>query len=178
MPGRPLRLAPLGTSHTGGGSTGTTTCPGCRLELPATGGPTHRYIRSSPECWARYGEVLAREYTDRALFGGAHRSTVDAYTAQHPDDQPPKSLVVHLVALHLTLDRAAEPGWVSRAMDAYVRGGGPYPPVDPPQDRGSITVQDVLAADDHVATARAWAAEVWRAWAHVHDTIEELAARL
>jgi hypothetical protein len=38
-----------------------TVCPGCGLVLPARGGATHDYLDASPECWALYGELLARE---------------------------------------------------------------------------------------------------------------------
>jgi hypothetical protein len=40
----------------------------------------------SPGCWAAYGRVLEREYSDPVLFGAAHRLTVDAYALQHPGD--------------------------------------------------------------------------------------------
>ena len=43
-------------------------CPGCGALLPVENGPTHPYMRSSPACWARYGEVLAREFGDPAYF--------------------------------------------------------------------------------------------------------------
>ena len=46
-------------------------------------GPTHPYYGCSPACWARYGEVLAREFQDPAYFG-LHQLTVDAYAVQHP----------------------------------------------------------------------------------------------
>jgi len=36
---------------------GATTCPGCGLELPASGLPWDRRRNASPECWQLYGEV-------------------------------------------------------------------------------------------------------------------------
>ena len=36
-------------------------CLGCGAELPVFAGPVHRYMESSPGCWAAYGEVLARD---------------------------------------------------------------------------------------------------------------------
>jgi len=41
-------------------------CPGCGGTFPLLGGPVHRYMESSPGCWAAYGVVLAREYSDPA----------------------------------------------------------------------------------------------------------------
>ncbi|MGI8574907.1 MAG: DUF5946 family protein [Egibacteraceae bacterium] len=83
----------------------TSTCRGCGLALAATGGPAHRYIPSSPECWAVYGEVLAREYSDPAIFAGAHELSVDTYAVQHAAGDPASSLTTHLVGLHLSLER-------------------------------------------------------------------------
>lgn len=68
-----------------------TTCPDCLAAIPATGGPVHAYIPAPPGCWALYGEVLAREYSDRALWP-THRLTVDAYAAQHPSGDDPRQL--------------------------------------------------------------------------------------
>lgn len=53
-------------------------CMGCGGVFAEIQGPTHRYLESSPGCWAAYGEVLAREYSDPAYFQ-VHRLTVDAY---------------------------------------------------------------------------------------------------
>ncbi len=59
------------------------TCPGCGGSFDVSDGPTHRYLGASPGCWAVYGEVLAKEYSDAAYYR-VHRLTVDAYSAQHP----------------------------------------------------------------------------------------------
>ena len=59
------------------------TCPGCGAAFPASDGPTHDYIGASAGCWAVYGDVLAREYSDHRFFR-VHQLSVDAYSAQHP----------------------------------------------------------------------------------------------
>ena len=73
---------------------------------PADGG-AHPYMRSSPGCWAAYGALLAREHQDQALFGAAHRLTVDADALQRPGDTADlgarQSVWVHYAALHLAL---------------------------------------------------------------------------
>lgn len=51
-------------------------CIGCQAEFAHIDGPTHEYMLSSPGCWAAYGEVLAREYSDNRL-ARLHRLTVD-----------------------------------------------------------------------------------------------------
>ena len=66
-------------------------------------GPTHRYMQSTPGCWAAFGRVLAREYEDQRYFE-VHRLTVDAYAVQHPGipgRQSIQSVAFHLVRLGL-----------------------------------------------------------------------------
>ena len=43
----------------------------------------HPYIGASAECWALYGELLAREFQSPAYFR-VHQLTVDSYAEQHP----------------------------------------------------------------------------------------------
>ena len=74
--------------------------------VPNQSGPTHRYMESLPGCWAIYGEVLAREYSDLA-YAAVHRLTVDAYAVQHPGQPSPQSIQsvgVHLLRLCLILE--------------------------------------------------------------------------
>ena len=63
-------------------------CTGCGALVPDTPGPTHRYIGASPQCWALFGEVLAREYSD-FRYASVHQLTVDSYAAQHPGTPSP-----------------------------------------------------------------------------------------
>ena len=80
-------------------------CPGCGALFEERAGPTHRYMESSPACWAAYGEVLAREYSDQAFYA-VHRMSVDTYAVQHPGQPSPQtiqSVAVHLIRLCLQL---------------------------------------------------------------------------
>lgn len=52
-------------------------CFSCGAMVEDIDGPVHRYMASSPGCWAAYGIVLAREYSD-VMFARNHRLTVDA----------------------------------------------------------------------------------------------------
>lgn len=63
--------------------TETVSCIGCGAAVPSTDGPTHAYIGASPGCWACYGQVLTKEYSDYR-FAPVHRLTVDTYAVQHP----------------------------------------------------------------------------------------------
>lgn len=46
----------------------TTECTGCKARFRDMEGPTHPYMESSPGCWAAFGDVLAREYSDPVYF--------------------------------------------------------------------------------------------------------------
>ncbi|MGB8259490.1 MAG: DUF5946 family protein [Terracidiphilus sp.] len=153
-------------------------CCGCHGEFPEIAGPTHRYMLSSPGCWAVYCEVLAREYESSA-HRAVHRLTVDAYAVQHPGVDTPQarnSVGIHLSRMALIFGR----GWpIERANDAMLaitakkRG---YPWLSPPADPGALTVQQVLAARDpaaHCAAVEAWARAVFAAWEPHHGTVYE-----
>ena len=151
-------------------------CCGCGEEFPRSDGPTHPYMLSSPGCWASYGEVLAREYQDRD-YARLHRLSVDAYAVQHPGVNGPQarnSVGIHLSRLSLILER----GWpIERANDAMLAITAKkrhYPWLTPPEQRGEITVKDVLAArgpEEHETEVTLWAESVWRAWAEHHATV-------
>ncbi len=62
----------------------TNTCFGCLAEFKnTTDNPIpHPYIGAIAECWDVYGDILNKEFSDPAYFK-VHRTTVDAYGAQH-----------------------------------------------------------------------------------------------
>src|SRR4029453_4893418 len=96
---------------------GSTTCPGCGLQLPASGLPWDPRRNASPECWQLYGEVQGFELEHLELVRDLHQLTVDAYAAQHAPREaagevPPISVAYALVGLHLALDRGASGGEV------------------------------------------------------------------
>ena len=68
--------------------TAPTTCPGCGLELPATGLPADPRRNASPECWRLYGEVQGYELRHLQLVRNLHQLTVDTYAAQHAPRHP------------------------------------------------------------------------------------------
>ena len=57
-------------------------CPGCGLAAPDAGGPAPEEQHASSACWALYGELLSRSYSDPARRA-VHQVVVDAYAAQH-----------------------------------------------------------------------------------------------
>lgn len=136
-------------------------------------------MEGSPACWARYGDVLALEYTSPSHMS-AHRLTVDAYAAQHPgrpSAQSIQSVAVHLVSLHLVLELGRSHAQATAALGPLTDAGG-FVWLEPPSDLGAITVADVAGAatvDEHVRRVREWARSVWDAWNSHHARIREWA---
>lgn len=148
-----------------------TTCADCGAAVPDVDGPVHPYMGSSEGCWALYGEVLAREFSDPRYFA-AHRLTVDTYAAQHPgrpERRASQSVNVHLIALHLVLERGAAPAYVRRVLsDLVQRHQHRFDWLPPPPLAGALTVVDVLRAatpEQHCALVSRWARSVYDAWA-------------
>jgi hypothetical protein len=169
---------------------GSTICPGCGLQLPASGLPWDRRRGASPECWQLYGELQGFALNHRELVRDLHQLTVDAYAAQHAPrevlgDAPPISVAYALVGLHLALDRGASGIEVRAAHQRMGRPDPSWPRLPVPASTGAMTVFDVAAAGamvgsvaGHAGAARAWAAAVWQAWVAQHATVAALADRL
>lgn len=152
-------------------------CSGCGGQFPEVEGPTHSYMLSSPGCWAAYGEVLAREYSDYTGFGDIHRLTVDAFAAQHPHSpsvENTRSVGFHLCRLCLMLERGLDAHQANAAMVTIAAQKARFFPLPRPARLGAVTVADVYAAvgrDEHRNAVRKWAASVWQAWAPCHGTV-------
>ena len=133
-------------------------------------------MESSPACWAAYGEVLAREYSDPAYFA-VHRLSVDAYAVQHPGKPSPQtiqSVAVHLIRLCLLLERGLPMERANDAMLAASEREEGFVWLTPPASRGAVTVADVKDASDveeHLRQVRAWADSAWQAWHSHYATI-------
>ena len=154
----------------------TCKCFSCGGIYPDIEGPTHRYMKSTPGCWAVYGEVLAKEYSDPTFFS-VHRLTVDAYAAQHPgakDRQSIQSVGLHLVRLCLFLEYGLS---AQDANDAMLEAGKTKQRMtwmEPPKNLGDITAADVASAAnvvEHKYIVREWAKCVWEAWGVHHDKV-------
>ncbi|HUI93429.1 MAG TPA: DUF5946 family protein [Chitinivibrionales bacterium] len=156
-------------------------CIGCRALVPDIDGPTFRYPHSSSAgCWKLYGEILEKEFSIYK-YPSFHRLTLDAYAVQHPGDQTPQttqSVNVHLAALHMVLVKKMEYKRVTRLMDALIRKNkGTFEWLDPPENRGAITVVGVVKAatfEEHKKLVEDWAESVYHAWVNYHATIDRL----
>ena len=152
-------------------------CPGCGGLFDDIPGPTHRYLESSPGCWAAYGEVLVREYSDPVYYR-IHRLTVDAYAVQHPGQPSPQSIqsvAAHLISLCLVLEHGVDVQRATAAMQKAVKTKGRFAWLTPPASTGAVTVAEVRAAqtaEEHEKQVHAWARAAWEAWSPQHATIQ------
>jgi hypothetical protein len=160
----------------------TQICLGCGVELPSCEGPVHRYMESSAACWARYGELLAREYQS-SEYMPAHRLTVDAYAVQHPGRPSPQSIQsvnVHLISLHAVLQLGFDHRRATSLIRHSVESGG-FIWLEPPVKHADLTVLHPLATTsphEHVMAVREWALAVWRSWADHHVQVRAWAERV
>lgn len=158
------------------------TCPGCGAVFPQQDGPTHPYMLSSPACWAAFGEVLAREYSN-PLLQPIHRLSVDAYAVQHPGHpsrQSIQSVGLHLIRLCLFLEHGLAPERANEAMLMAGRIKHTFTWLEPPSSLGDVTVRNVLqtqSAAEHAAIVRQWASSAWTAWTPYHLLVREWLVR-
>ncbi len=156
-------------------------CPECGALVNDIEGPT--YGTGAPGCWAVFGEVTGREFTNPA-FRSHNRSPIDAYAVQHPGSSSPraaKSAWVHLVGLCLVLERGFPVDAAVRTIARLASEGSAFPWLEPPAHRGSATVTDVSAAADvadHVQAMQRWADAAWAAWAPHHAAVRRRADAL
>ena len=133
-------------------------------------------MESSAACWAAYGEILARQYSNPA-YASALQLTVDAYAAQHPGHSSPQSIQSvgrHLISLCLTLEKHASADRVIAVLQNSERLRRCLVWLEPPWPRGEITVANLIGITDparHVEMARVWAGQVWDAWWPHHTAI-------
>lgn len=152
------------------------TCVGCGMKTDAIEGAVHKYLGSSPGCWARFGELLAREY-ENYEYMAVHGLTVDAYALQHPGQENPQtrsSAYVHLASLYCYFELGKPVAALSRIKQEMTKYKSGFVWLEPPQNITAITVADVLQAEtaiQHCDNAKQWAAYVYQQWRGHHDAI-------
>jgi hypothetical protein len=160
------------------------TCPGCKCELSAEASITHPYLGASASCWSLYNVILAREYSSPALMKSVHRLTVDAYSAQHPGTEERRtiqSVWLHLVGLHLILERGFGNDLATQAIGVLSNRSGTFAWLSPPNTLGSINVTNVVdthGVSEHEDAVRNWARSVWEAWKPHHKAIQTISSEM
>lgn len=154
------------------------TCPGCGLKMPKRDKAYNYYYNASSECWEVYTEVLASEYSNAFVFGRVHQLTVDTYAVQHAGAQhPDKSVVIHLIGLHLTLVRGMHPMNVPSQLQRLAGRLKTWPHFSPPAESIGLTIFDVALSEsdeDHIKLVRDWSGLAWKAWSQYHSEIADL----
>ena len=156
------------------------TCPGCGLVAPINDGPCDPYGGASPACWATFNAVTAKDYGEYQ-YPEVHRLIVDAYMSQHATFATPaarRSAVVHLIGLHLVLERGMKGAAVGRTLGQIFPDKRDVPALVPKPPPGPLTIASLVAAadlEDHDRRGRAWALSVWTEWGPHHARIRALA---
>jgi Family of unknown function (DUF5946) len=120
---------------------------------------------------AAYDEVYL--YT-MARPGFILQHVVDAFAVQRVDDSKPIGLVFGLVGLYLHVEKQFSGREVQRVHMELGRRKRGWPRVYVPEDRGSMTVADVLAASagpERDAAIDNWCRSVWTAFGANRETI-------
>ena len=135
-------------------------------------------------CQRLFDEFRAREISQLAPDYASTRLSIDVYCLQHPDRYcvSAKSLAAHLTGLALAIDRhppLASPTDPSdaenglRSLQQWLDGRAHVVKPVLPQDRGSVTVADIAAAEDTATYLKAldgWARATWAAYSELHAT--------
>ncbi len=110
-----------------------------------------------------------------------HQHVVDAWAAQHADDQTkPIALAFALFGLYLHVEKGLSGRHVQRAHMALARRGKTWPAFTLPPQRGAITALRVMASaagPERDAAIDAWCRSVWAAFHESHKEIEDLLRR-
>ena len=124
-------------------------------------------------CFALFGQIMALEYSDPA-YGAVNLLAVDAHALQHPEDHGAKNNSFHLIRLCWLLEHDGDPqlGLGPRWLQMQFDGNPDILVLEPPPDRGKVTVVDVAgaaSADQHAERVYQWARSVWEAWSAHHE---------
>jgi Family of unknown function (DUF5946) len=107
-----------------------------------------------------------------------HQYVVDAWAAQRADERTkPIALTFALVGLYLRVRRRFSGRQVQRAHMMLARQKRSWPSFALPQERGSVTASQVVAAPagpERDQAIDAWCASVWDAFGDSHQALTQL----
>jgi hypothetical protein len=107
-----------------------------------------------------------------------HQNIVDAYAAQHVDEQTkPIRTVFALIGLYLNLEKGFTGRQVQQMHMRLAKLRRHWPKLPPPEATAQITVADVLATPpggQRDKAIRNWCAAVWEIWQPRRNAIVEL----
>ena len=137
-------------------------CSGCGLAI--AGG--------DEGCNALLQDLNQRAFTD-VRYGRLLSMGIDIYALQHPARycRSAKSLAAHLCGLCGIVERDQEPALPNMALRAWLDGSVDIAKPELPSARGTMTIADLLAANDPEAfgdTVWRWGRDVWSAYEPLH----------
>lgn len=152
------------------------TCPQCGAITPPSDIDAHPYFGASGGCWAIYGDILEREYSNPEFFAN-HRQTVDAYALQHPGNKEDlraiQSVNIHLIALTILYKTHIQAPKIAPIMGKIINANkNSFAWLEPPESFGPydvMTIWPLTERDAHLAGVDRWARNVWEAWEIHHD---------
>lgn len=154
-------------------------CIWCGLKSEILHGNTHKYLESSPGCWASYGEILEREFSNLDYLV-VHGLTVDAYALQHPGIKCPQtisSVNVHLASLYSYFQLGSSINKLSHVRKFIVKHKESFKWLEPPKDITAMNSTNILmatSATKHHELVHAWARYVFDQWHEHHSIVSKL----
>lgn len=148
-------------------------CVACGFQGESDG-VAHAYMSFSPACWARYGEIMAREFGVPGYFD-AHRLLVDACCGQHSvgnDRRARQSLQIHLAGLTLHFEDGASKSEIVAFLSKAARNDQ-FEALPMPEENLSVSMAGIFDATDaveHCAEVAKYARRVFDAWS-VHRPV-------
>lgn len=110
-----------------------------------------------------------------------HQHVVDAFTAQHADENSkPIAVVFALIGLYLYLEKGFTGRQVQQMHMRLARYRKQWPRLPLPRERGDVTAADVLAeppGQERDKMIHTWCVSVWQAWRESRPQLLELLKR-
>jgi hypothetical protein len=154
-----------------------------------------QYGVSSQECQHAFNELLGKEAVDFG-YPPVHRLLVDAHAVQHPPhreyqqklgieqrlmDASVQSIIVHLFALYLALEKKIPLSKISEYMSNFIhymdKQKIKWPELTPPDNVGVVMIPELMQAqnrEEYNQLAWQWAQSAWNAWSDYHELIRQL----
>ena len=151
-------------------------CPGCGQSLPDRDLDPPGYYNATGECLETYFDLTCWTLV-RQDSRFVHQHVVDAYAAQHAGERMrPITTAFALIGLYLAVEKGYTGRQVQLVHMKIGRRRRDWPRLEPPRDRGELTVMDVLLAATDAEKEEMlmrWAASVWQTWEHRHRWVRE-----
>ena len=158
------------------------TCLSCGLQTKKTDEPVHKYLLSTPGCWAKFGQLLALEYQD-LQYGRVHEISVDAYALQHPGEkssQTINSAHIHLAGLYAYFKLGRNFDELDLIKREVAKHKQNFLWLEPPKNMERINVGTVLQASnatEHGVQVEKWAHYIFGKWEVHHSVIANMLQR-